>query len=228
MARARKEMDTLVLFDIGRVLVNVDRAVFHARLARTTGLTPSEIEKRLEDTGYAESLDCGRRDTFHATLRRALPLPANLADNYLEHAYLAHHVGNNAPVVELKRRLLRTIPVGLLSNSHRIVRSYIEGRWPGTLETSGPSMFSDECGDLKPHREIYHNINSAARRIILIDDVPDNLLYPVTQLGWHGIRYSEFFPHAPVPDALRTHARYSEARNAAELEVRLREAGVDF
>ncbi len=221
-------MDTLVLFDMGRVLVNVDRAVFHARLARTTSLTPSEIEKRLEGTGYAESLDRGRRDIFHATLRRALPLPANLADSYLEQAYLAHHVGNNPPVVDLKRRLLRTTPVGLLSNSHRIVRSYIEGRWPGTLETSGPSIFSDECGDLKPHHEIYHNIDDAAPKIILIDDVPDNLLYPVTQLGWQGIRYSEFFPHAPVPEALRAHTCYREAGNAAELEVRLREAGIDF
>lgn len=212
--------DTLVLFDIGRVLAEVEHWHLYARLSRVTGLTPGEVRDRVKPSGYDRAIDAGRIETFRWTLRRALERD-RIPDRFLDEAYLAIHTRPHTPVVEIKEQVRRVAPTGLLTNSHVSAREYIESRWPGTLQTDGPHGLSDVEGALKPHPEIYEPLRDAAERIIFIDDLPENLLYPITALGWTGIRYAGLRPEATVPPELVGHARYREAADAPSLAAHL-------
>ncbi len=144
-------MKSLVLFDIGRVLVTLDFSQFYTRLSRVSSLAPAIVEQRLTGTGYMQTLDSGRDDLYRATVRRALELDSKVSDAYLDSAYLSLHTGPNTDVVDLKARVMQTTAVGLLSNSHRMVRSHIEDRWPGTLRVNGPSAFSEKNTGFQPN-----------------------------------------------------------------------------
>ncbi len=218
--RNRKMADTLVLFDIGRVLAEIDHTRMYARLARVTDMTPEQVRARVEHSGYDNAIDAGRVETFRWTLRRVLGRES-IPDSFLDEAYLILHTGPHTPVVEIKEQVRLVAPVGLLTNSHVSCRRYLESRWPGTLRADGPHGLSDVEGALKPHPEIYEPLRDAAERIIFVDDLPENLLHPITALGWTGIRYAGLRPVADVPSELRGHPRYREAASAHELAQHL-------
>ena len=211
-------MDALVLFDIDRVLVDIDTERMHAYLSRHARLAPDEIRERLNGTRHYDAIDIGDKERYYAIVRGALG--ARLPGAVLDQAHLRVIVGPNTEVVRLKERV--TAQVGLLSDISTDALAHIRERWPGTLYSNGPSAFSHMVGALKPQPAIYDTITGTARTVF-IDDTPDNLVYPVTRLGWTGIRYAERLPYAPVPPALINHRNYREARDARELADHLRD-----
>ena len=177
-----------VVFDIGQVLAYVDYANFARALGKPDFVLPEDIRQKH---------DLGMHAEFAEDIRQKTKDP-RLPTEKIVHEYAKVITGPNAEMIELKDELLQDVRVGLLSDSHQIVRDYIEKKWPGTLKVNGTTSFSDEHNAVKPHKRLYEPFDDD---IIYIDDRQEYLGYP-RRLGWMCIQYKEGWPKSMTPNGI--------------------------
>ena len=190
MADNRK---TLVLFDVGGVMISLNFQGFYNRAAALSGsLTPGEFKNR-----YVESridfLACkgfiSRRENVQM-LRRLIgprePVPDELIESLVESAWL----DPIRELIELKRRVHEAgYPVGILSNTTELALGQISSRHPEIFETfdgCSPRLYSCRLGTMKPEPEIYQAV-TGYEKVIFIDDQKKYVDVPVRLRGWKGI-----------------------------------------
>jgi FMN phosphatase YigB (HAD superfamily) len=237
--------ETLVLFDVGGVLLTLNFQSFYDQAAALAGtLTPGEFKSR-----YVESridfLACkgliSKRESIQM-LRKLIgsrkPVPDELIVSLVESCW-------SDPIrelVELKRRVHEAgYSVGILSNITEIALEQISARHPEIFETfdgRSPRLYSCRLGAMKPEPEIYRKV-VGYEKVVFIDDKEMYVEVPVRLHGWKGIWLTPWIDEAESLRAVHgggTQSGGSEIRlsgdirradSVHELKSHLRDFGVE-
>ena len=188
-----------VVFDIGRVLVQLDFSRVLEFLAGH-GLETTSIDRLLDQIGLV-AYERGEFDG-EELLRRM----AGLGKRPMSVAALREHwLGMFVPasdMIDLARRLAVTHRVYLLSNIGDLHWDFLE-REIGVGSIGHGAMLSFQAGACKPDPEIYRRAEERFRlepvRTVFIDDMRPNVA-AARQRGWHAIEHEA---REPTLQALR-------------------------
>jgi FMN phosphatase YigB (HAD superfamily) len=184
---------TLVLFDVGGVLLSLNFQNFYDRAAALSGfLTPADFKRRYVLSGI-DFLACkglvSRRESVHM-LRGLIGPREPVSDEIIESAVESAWMDPVREIVELKRRVHEAgYPVGILSNITELALEQISSRHPDIFETfdgRSPKLYSCRLGAMKPEPEIYQAVTGYGN-VIFIDDKELYVYVPVRHRGWKGI-----------------------------------------
>ncbi len=179
--------DRLVLvFDLGRVLVDFDPEIIISRLTPYTDWSAQDIRYLFATADFIDAFEKGRlgEDEFFSILFRVLNLRGISSEELRE-------IWNSMffPIPEmlsLVRRIKERTNVGLvlLSNVSRIHYEYLYGRYE-ELSIFDGYVLSYEVGYRKPEKGIYRyllNLTQGAKSLFYTDDV-ERFIYSARELG---------------------------------------------
>ncbi|MEM0129113.1 MAG: HAD-IA family hydrolase [Thermoplasmata archaeon] len=188
---ARSEEETVVVFDLGGVVVRwSDRWVFD-RVADGLGLPRARVARCLAREADALMAGRGGLGEFWRRSERSLGarIPPRLRRQWT--GLFAARASIDPAVAEWIRALQRDrVRVACLSNTDRShIRDFPDRR---LLARFAPSLYSYRLGATKPHRAAFDRARRAlgvpARRLVLIDDRPENVR-AARRAGWRAIRF---------------------------------------
>lgn len=180
-----------VIFDMGRVLVNMDSAPLKEKLYKN--LEENEIkepERQFLHNPMMVSFNQGQitPDEFHRQVCKKYRLEMDLET--FEKLWRDIFWTMDG-MEELVGRVSSRIKVGLLSDTDPVHWNYIRQRWPWIDAIKKPTL-SFEVGAMKPSAEIYlaaaNNVNTPPERCLFIDDLKANVEGALA-VGMQGIRF---------------------------------------
>lgn len=180
---------SIVVFDLGKVLVEFDYSIAGRRIAAQAKLSPSDVQKFLDHSPLLYRYESGGMTReeffravcegtgFHGTMEEFADF---FADIFTEMpAMTALHA-------ELRRRGTRTY---ILSNTNDIAITHIRRRFPFFANFDG-YVLSYEVGAMKPAPKIYEALETMSGKrgaeILYLDDRQENLDAAVAR-GWQVI-----------------------------------------
>ena len=174
----RRDTIQAVIFDIGRVLVDVDEAAGFYGLLRREGVPGAERWlDRVERAPLLRELGLGRATgpDLHVAVREDTGLDLG----YAEFESLWCDVLRSLPHGEpLLRAVAETCRVGLLSNTNALHWRHMRVRFPWLRAVRCPTL-SFEVGRLKPDPEIYRiaarDVEAPPERCLFVDDLAANV-----------------------------------------------------
>lgn len=193
-----------VIFDLGRVLVQVDvrRGLFH-RVVDLLEADPEDVMERLKADPLFQEFNRGVLSprAFHAAIAKATGLEIGFDDfARLWCDLFAPMPGMEALLGEVADRAT----VGLLSDTDPLHWAHIAGAYPWIGAIARPTL-SYEVGALKPDPVIYR---AAARavgrppaRCLFVDDLPGNVA-GARAVGMQAIRFTDAATLRPALAAL--------------------------
>ncbi|MBI4149105.1 hypothetical protein HY491_01530 [Candidatus Woesearchaeota archaeon] len=225
---------TLVLFDVGAVLVKLDYGDFYAHAAQQANVPLDTFKKQFSAIEMDALL--GKIPTAEFLSRvRALGLE-RVSDKDLAALLRRCWPDEIKGMVQLKRQLHQAgYRVGIFSNMSEYALLDISGRFPSMLDTydpSSPAVYSSRAGSVKPQPAIYGRFKRYGfQKVVFIDDKASYLRAGIEQLEWYGIHYTE---HINLGEAIRTahqeqefiHPRFRTAESVDAARAALQEFGV--
>ncbi|MBN1818696.1 MAG: HAD family phosphatase [Sedimentisphaerales bacterium] len=167
-----------VIFDLGRVLVDVDiRRLSHSVLAQWPDKDPEQVAEQVMKDNLMVRYNTGqiRPEEFHAALCKKY----GLSIGYEEFARL--WCGIFRPMEgmeEIVYRLQDRIRLGLLSDTDPLHWSYLSCNFPFLSVFSQPTL-SFQVGVMKPDKQIYlqasRNVGTPLEKCLYIDDLSINV-----------------------------------------------------
>lgn len=202
---------TLVLFDIGSVLLHLDYDAFFSEAAKLSvdGKSAEDVKNAYIDRELDPRVHIGALSTqeYFTAIEEIINHREKLSDKKLKELVGMRYTGPIAPVVELKRRVYHAgYAVGVFSNTCEIDVQIWAGKYPGLIETfdpSYPSIFSFNVGATKPEPPMYRQIQGF-EKVIFIDDKPSYLRTGIEQFGWNGILFTPFIDESEALRAVHT------------------------
>jgi FMN phosphatase YigB (HAD superfamily) len=190
LAEKRK---TLVLFDVGGVLLALNFQTFYDRAAALAGiLTPGEFKSRYV-ASRIDFLACKgliSRTESVEMLRGLIGPREPVTDDFIESLVQSCWSKPIGEIVELKRRVHEAgYAVGILSNITELALAQISTTFPelfDTFDESSPRLYSCRLGAMKPELAIYAGVDGYDK-VIFIDDKELYVEVPVRFRGWKGI-----------------------------------------
>jgi HAD superfamily hydrolase (TIGR01509 family) len=165
-----------VYFDLGNVLVFFSMEKMFQQISQVTGLSPTEAEKNLFQTGLREHYEKGLIDTenLYQTFLSISPKTFSLQEFTFALSNIFTPNKEIWPVVEeLKKQKIRLV---LLSNTSECHFNYVNSQYP-ILQVFDHKILSYELGVWKPELEIFQKAlqysQCAKEECFYIDDVPD-------------------------------------------------------
>jgi putative hydrolase of the HAD superfamily len=166
-----------VLFDLGGVVVDVDKEKSRIAWERVTGLMPSTFDGVFFESGIKPAMDRGLLSTDEALEQIATDFGIALDVHQLASVWNAM-IAIRRDVVELIRSIAKYTHVGVVSNTDPIHAAYIESD-PSLGEAVGCWTYSFEAGSLKPDLEIYQlalcRMGLCESNVFFIDDRAENV-----------------------------------------------------
>jgi putative hydrolase of the HAD superfamily len=168
-----------LLFDLGRVVLDVDFDRALAHWAQCGGCTPADLVARFERGEVYKRHERGEIDdaTFFADVRRALRIDISDAD--ILAGWNAILVGEMAGIAPLLARAARRLPLYVLSNTNRAHEAHFTERFADLLGHFHEIYLSSSIGFRKPEPAIYDHVVKAigvpAGRIVFFDDLAENI-----------------------------------------------------
>lgn len=183
----------LVVFDLGKVLVDFDYLIAARQLGQRSDAQPERILELLLRTSLLHRYELGAIDTkeFHDTLSRQIGFVGTFAD-------FAACFGNIfSPIHDMLRLLgqIRTggLPTAVLSNTNELAIQFIRSHFP-FFNTFNHHILSYEHRAMKPDAVLYRILESAvgvsSHQILFLDDRPENV-ETATHLGWHAFLHED-------------------------------------
>jgi FMN phosphatase YigB (HAD superfamily) len=183
----------VVVFDLGKVLVDFDYSIAGRRIAAQSNLSPVEVQKFLDHSPLLYRYETGlmTRQEFFETVRdhtgfRGSPeeFGGYFADIFTEmptmtalHAELRH----------------RGIPTYIFSNTNDLAIEHIRRAFPFFAQFDG-YILSYEIGAMKPTEKIYEAMEKMSGKrdaqIVYLDDRPENVAAGAAR-GWQVILQTE-------------------------------------
>lgn len=226
---------TLILFDIGAVLIQLRYGDFYREAAKYSMLDADVIERAYLESSLDDQINRGdiNAEQFLAALRKCLELSANVTEDQLEDIIKHKFPGVIGEMIALKRELHEAgYAVGLLSNIGEEGHRILERRYPeifALYDSRNPSILSYQIKAMKPDKRIYDAI-TGFERVIFIDD-KEKYLQVGIEKGWKGIHYTQY-PDETEPqrkshsDTGYTNENLRRANSLAEVKKALNEFGV--
>ena len=183
---------SLCLFDLGNVILNFDFTVATQRLAPLCNLTPDEIYQRMASWEGIVPFEEGKiiPAQFWEAMQKRLNCPLS------HEAFLpiwTEIFSENEEVSALVRRVLKRIPVVLISNTNRLHFDYCYQTFPIVREI-GRFALSCEVGARKPDRRIYEvalaKFKIPPEKTVYVDDL-ETLVQAGRGLGLDAILFKD-------------------------------------
>lgn len=179
----------IVVFDLGKVLVDFDYSIAVSRIAGKSALPPVEVQQFFFHSPLLVDYESGRltRQEFFDQARQATGFRGTMAEFG---DFFADIFTEIPPMIELQAGLRRrSIPTYIFSNTNDLAVEHIRRNFPFFRNFDG-YIYSYEIGAMKPEAKIYESLEKLAGRrgseIIYLDDRPENVAGGAAR-GWRAI-----------------------------------------
>lgn len=179
----------VVVFDLGKVLLDFDYAKAARRLAAHTALSPEGIREAIDQSHLHIGFETGHvtRDAF---IKEAMDVTGFMGgvDEFTQ--IFCEIFEPIQPMIELQSSIQkRGIPTFIFSNTNTLQLEYIRRTYPFFGGFNG-YILSYEHGAMKPQAKLYEVVERETRRsggqILYIDDSAENIAAGATR-GWQVI-----------------------------------------
>ncbi|MGT2438395.1 HAD family hydrolase [Bradyrhizobium betae] len=168
-----------LLFDLGRVVLDIDFSKAIACWAGHAGCPPDAIVARyVHDEAYRlhEVGKISDQDYF-ASLRSSLGI--GISDAQFLEGWNAIFAGEMPDIAELLPRAAKQLPLYAFSNTNRPHVDYFSKEYAGLLDHFREVYLSSSIGLRKPDAEAFDHVVAAmgvpASRIVFFDDLAENI-----------------------------------------------------
>ena len=179
----------IVVFDLGKVLVDFDYTIAVSRIAGRSDLSPVEVEHFFFHSPLLADYESGRltRQEFFEQAQQATGFRGTMEEFG---DFFADIFTEIPPMIELQAGLRRRkIPTYIFSNTNDLAVEHIRRNFPFFGNFDG-YIYSYEVGAMKPEAKIYESLERIAGRrgaeIVYLDDRPENVAGG-TARGWRAI-----------------------------------------
>jgi glucose-1-phosphatase len=168
-----------LLFDLGRVVLDIDFNNTLARWAANAGCAPAELAARFpRDESYRRHETGQISDAeFFMGLRTALGV--GLSDAQFLEGWNAIFIGEMPGIAVLLARAARRVPLYAFSNTNPAHAEYLAKAYAGVLGHFRKIFLSPAIGLRKPDAAAYDHVVKAigvpAARIVFFDDSTENI-----------------------------------------------------
>jgi putative hydrolase of the HAD superfamily len=168
-----------LLFDLGRVVIDIDFDKVVACWAGHAGCAPADIVRRFErDEAYRHHETGGISDAaYFATLRAMLGL--QLSDSQFLEGWNAIFAGEMPGIAPLLARAAKRLPLYAFSNTNNAHVEHFSQAYADVLGHFRELFLSSSIGLRKPEAAAYDHVVKAigvpAGRIVFFDDLADNI-----------------------------------------------------
>ena len=183
------ETPKIVVFDLGKVLVDFDYHIAIPRIAARSKLPPDGIKTFLGQSNAIIDYECGRltREEFYEQVRKVAGFRGTM-EEFGE--FFADIFTPIPPMIEIHAGLRRRgIPTYIFSNTNDLAVEHIRRNFPFFRNFDG-YIYSYEVGAMKPEAKIYEVLEKLAGRhgtdIVYLDDRPENVAGGAAR-GWRTI-----------------------------------------
>jgi HAD superfamily hydrolase (TIGR01509 family) len=188
-SQANMSQSAIVVFDLGKVLLDFDYRGAVSRFASRSAASPEEIRSFLLTSRAIVDYELGRltREEFFRQAQQAAGFRGTLEEfgNYFADIFTPI-----PPMIELQASLRRRgVPTYIFSNTNDLAVEHIRRSFPFFKNFDG-YIFSYEVGAMKPDAKIYEALEKLAGRrgaeIFYLDDRPENVVAGAVR-GWRTI-----------------------------------------
>jgi FMN phosphatase YigB (HAD superfamily) len=181
----------VVVFDLGKVLLDFDYGIAAHRLAASAGKPVAEIQAFIDQSPLLFRFETGRIDRrqFYQEVCAATGFRGSLGEfaDCFSDIFTAIE-----DMVALNARLRRAgVPTFIFSNTNDIAIGHIRRNFPFFAHFHG-YVLSYEHGAMKPDPKLYAAVESMTGRaggaILYVDDRPENIETGAAR-GWRAIRH---------------------------------------
>jgi len=168
-----------LLFDLGRVIFNIDFPRALARWAGHAGCEPSAIAARwvVDESYHHHERGTISDEAFFDNLRRSLGIA--ITDEQFLEGWNAIFAGEMEGIAPLLERAAKHFPLYVYSNTNRPHIAYFTQAHAHTLKPFRELYYSSSIGHRKPDAAGFDHVVGAigkpASRIVFFDDLADNV-----------------------------------------------------
>ena len=232
--------DTLVLFDLGAVLIRINFNKFYEAAARLSkDKNPEEFKKAYISSGIDIKIMNGDMSgtDFLRNVQKLINPKRKVSDSELKTIFGYFLGAQIDEMVDLKKRIYKTgHAVGLFSNTSEPIVKTISQNTPEVLEIyddSWPKIYSFQIGDVKPNPPMYEAVKGFSN-VILVDDNRSYLRTGIENFGWKGILFTPYVDKSEAQRVVHTDMTkldpedFRTADSIDEVVESLREFGVNI
>ena len=186
----------VILFDLGRVLVDFDHLRAAGRIAQFCGKSPQEIYDLFFDSVVTIDFEAGRISPENFYLQVKAMLDLNLSYASFEPIWndIFFLSAKNRAVFGLVNSLRPHYQTAMLSNINLLHYEYLKKNFP-VFEAFDRVFLSFQLGLIKPDKQIYNLVSRqlavAPEEIFYTDDRPE-LVESAKSLGFAGCVFTDY------------------------------------
>ena len=182
-----------IIFDLGGVIVNVDKTGQYKKFSTDSNKTVSSIEEYMDTSCLKKSFEKGRLSTaqFYSEISRELNLRMSFKNFKKEWCNI---FALNKNVEKLIINLKRNFKLILLSNTDKLHFKYLKNKYK-IINAFDAYVLSYEVGYRKPNLLIFFHALKKAKTLpfncIYIDDIPA-FVFVAKLIGTKAFQYKNF------------------------------------
>jgi HAD superfamily hydrolase (TIGR01509 family) len=180
---------SVIVFDLGKVLVDFDYAIAGRRIVARADMTLPELARYFNQSPLFSQYEIGAVSTqqFYDEIRRVTGFRGNLAEFGQCFADIFSQID---PMVRLQAELRqRGLPTYVFSNTNELAADHIRRTFPFYANFDG-YILSYQHGAMKPDARLYEVVERACARrgadLLYLDDRPENVAAGAAR-GWQTI-----------------------------------------
>jgi HAD superfamily hydrolase (TIGR01509 family) len=182
----------VVVFDLGKVLVDFDYSLAARRIAARGRMTPEEVQAFIDHSPLLVRFETGRmtREEFFGEIRSATGFEGTIVEFG---QFFADIFSPIEPMVKLHAELREAgVPTFIFSNTNELAVVHIRNRFPFFRNFDG-YILSYEHGAMKPGHALYEVVEAKTGRcgaeLLYFDDRPENIAAGAKR-GWHAVLHA--------------------------------------
>lgn len=169
---------SIVVFDLGKVLVDFDYSIAGRRIAAQADLSPADVQQFLDHSPLLYRYETGlmTRQEFFETVRQH----TGFRGSFEEFGQFFADIFWEIPLMVEAQATLRQrgIPTYIFSNTNDLAIEHIRRNFPFFSNFDG-YILSYEVGAMKPHPKIYEELEKMSGRrgaeLLYLDDRQENV-----------------------------------------------------
>ncbi len=183
----------MVVFDLGKVLLDFDYGIVIGKLAARGRLKIPELRQLLVESPLLPAYECGELTSrqFFEVVRRETGFDGGFAEFS---SYFGDIFTPIAPMVAMQAELrARGVPTFIFSNTNDLAIEYVRRAFPFFGGFDG-YVLSYEHGSMKPDAPLYEVVERVTGRregaILYLDDRPENVEAGAAR-GWRAVAHHD-------------------------------------
>ena len=184
---------SVVVFDLGKVLVDFDYSIAGRKISERSAKSPAEVKQLLDHSPLLYRYETGlmTRKEFFEEVRKATDFRGSFEEFG---SFFADIFWEIPAMVEIHATLRRSrIPTYIFSNTNDLAIEHIRRNFPFFANFDG-YILSYEVGAMKPDPKIYEALENLSDKrgaeILYLDDRPENVAAGAAR-GWQVILHHD-------------------------------------